>query len=183
MTPKLCIFPNFRLVLCGKGFQLFPKRVQLPTDVGQLQLSNLRPFGWKFLLIERHKSLNFGVSFHIQQTLSIFPLLMAPIPARRLAIFAFLRTSSALLYIYRGVRVKCESRDVYIYPVRSLKLLIWICGRPCVKGEAAMILLEIKNRIIEETLRHRFTRSEGKGGTYMHVSLTEQHACCYSSLP
>lgn len=50
------------------------------------------------------------------------------------------------------------------YPVRSLKLLIWICGRPCVreKGEAAMILLEIKNRIIEETLRHRFTRSEGR---------------------
>ena len=45
MPSELCILPDFRLVFCGKGFQLFPKGVQLPTDMGQLQLSDLRPLG------------------------------------------------------------------------------------------------------------------------------------------
>ena len=67
------------------------------------------------------------------------------------------------------------SRDVFIYRVQAFEALIWKVDSPegpartceCVlqcqvsrerETEHAMILLEIKNRIIEETLLYRFTR-------------------------
>lgn len=70
---------------------------------------------WQSILPEHHSRwLVFGVILW-EQTLSIFPLLMAPIPTRRLAI-------TKTLNCEKGVNL---SRDVYIYHVGAIKHHIW----------------------------------------------------------